>query len=130
MSGMVATLGIIGSGQVGSTIARLASSAGYDVVLSNSRGPETLEDTVTELGNGVRAAWPEQAALQGDLVVVAVPLRSVGELPAAALDGKVVLDTCNYYPNRDGHVLALDAEQTTTSELVQATLAGAQVVKA
>lgn len=127
---MVTTLGIIGTGHVGGTVARLASAAGYDVVVSNSRGPETLEDVVAELGAGVRAAWSHQAAHQADLVVVAVPLRAVKDLPAEALDGKLVLDTCNYYPGRDGHVAALDAEETTTSELVQKVVPGARVVKA
>jgi 8-hydroxy-5-deazaflavin:NADPH oxidoreductase len=130
MSGMVTTLGIIGSGHVGGTIARLARNAGYDVVLSNSRGPETLADTVAELGTGARAAWSDQAAREADLVVVSVPLKAFGALPATALDGKVVLDTCNYYPERDGRLVVLETEKTTTSELLQSTLRGSQVVKA
>lgn len=123
------TLGLIGSGNIGSTVAHLAVDAGYDVVVSNSRGPETLADLVAELGPQARAATAQEAAEVGDLVVVTVPLKAVGDLPADALRGKVVLDTCNYYPERDGQIAALDDEKTTTSELVQQALPGAVVVK-
>jgi len=124
------TIGLIGSGHIGSTVARLAVGAGHDVVLSNSRGPETLQDLVAELGQHARAATAEEAAEAGDLVVVTVPLRAVDRVPATPLAGKVVIDTCNYYPQRDGQVPALDDETTTTSELVQHHLADSRVVKA
>src|SRR4051794_15851069 len=124
------TLGLIGSGNIGATVARLALAAGYDVVLSNSRGPETLADLVDDLGPGARAATAADAAAAGDLVVVTVPLGSVADLPAEPLRGKVVIDTCNYYPQRDGQIAELDDESTTTSELVQAHLPEALVVKA
>jgi len=124
------TLGLIGSGNIGSTLARLAVDAGYDVVLSNSRGPETLSDLVEDLGDHARAATAQEAAAAGDLVVVTIPLKGYRDLPADALRGKLVIDTINYYPDRDGHVAALDEESTTTSELVQDHLAGASVVKA
>jgi predicted dinucleotide-binding enzyme len=123
------TLGLIGSGNIGSTVARLAVAAGYDVVLSNSRGPATLADLVEELGDSARAATPEEAAAAGDIVVVTVPLKAVDDVPVEPLRGKVVIDTCNYYPQRDGHIAALDDESTTTSELVQAHLPESQVVK-
>src|SRR5262245_10223763 len=123
------TIGFIGSGHVGGTVARLAVDAGHDVVLSNSRGPETLEDLADDLGPRARAATGEDAAEAGDLVVVSVPLVAVERIPAELLRGKVVLDTCNYYPQRDGHVAELDDETTTTSELVQRHLAGSTVVK-
>ncbi|MCZ4498467.1 MAG: oxidoreductase coenzyme F420-dependent [Marmoricola sp.] len=123
------TLGLIGSGNIGSTVARLAVAAGYDVVLSNSRGPETLVDLVAELGDHARAATAEEAAAAGDIVVVTVPLVAVPDVPVEPLRGKVVIDTCNYYPQRDGHITALDDESTTTSELVQAHLPGSSVVK-
>jgi 8-hydroxy-5-deazaflavin:NADPH oxidoreductase len=80
-------------------------------------------------GNIARAGTVEEAAAAGDLVVVTIPLKAVDDVPAEALAGKVVIDTCNYYPERDGHVAALDDESTTTSELVQAHLVGAKVVK-
>ena len=126
---VMTTLGIIGSGHIGSTVARLALRAGYDVVLSNSRGPETLVDLVAELGPGARAATAAEAAQAGDLVLVTVPLKAVADLPVEPLAGKVVLDTCNYYPDRDGRIAALDDETTTTSELVQDRLPSSRVVK-
>jgi hypothetical protein len=124
------TIGFIGSGHIGSTLARLAVDAGHDVVLSNSRGPETLQELVDELGSHARAASAEEAAAAGDLVVVTIPLAAVEQVPAAPLAGKVVIDTCNYYPQRDGQIAALDDESTTTSELVQAHLPQSRVVKA
>ncbi|HEX3931213.1 MAG TPA: NADPH-dependent F420 reductase [Nocardioides sp.] len=123
------TIGLIGSGNIGSTVARLAVDAGHDVVLSNSRGPETLADLVAHLGPRARAATPDEAARAGDLVVVTVPLAAVDRVPAAPLAGKVVIDTCNYYPQRDGQVTELDDESTTTSELVQRHLEQSRVVK-
>src|SRR5439155_761250 len=82
----------------------LVVAAGYDVVLSNSRGPQTLTDLVAELGPHARAATPAEAAAAGDLVVVSIPLRAYREVPAEPLAGKVVIDTDNYYPQRDGHI--------------------------
>jgi predicted dinucleotide-binding enzyme len=124
------TIGLIGSGNIGSTVARLAVAAGYDVVVSNSRGPATLADLVGELGDSARAATPEEAAAAGDIVVVTIPLAAVDQVPVAPLSGKVVIDTCNYYPQRDGHIAELDDESTTTSEIVQAHLPDSHVVKA
>ncbi|MFG1948808.1 NADPH-dependent F420 reductase [Nonomuraea sp. NPDC048826] len=126
----MATLGLIGSGNIGSTLARLAVDAGLDVVLSNSRGPETLAELVEELGPRARASTPDGAAAAGDWVVVTIPLRNIDQVPAEPLAGKVVLDTGNYYPQRDGQIPELDAEETTTSELLQRQLPGAKVVKA
>ncbi|HEV7187242.1 MAG TPA: NADPH-dependent F420 reductase [Blastococcus sp.] len=124
------TLGLIGSGNIGSTLARLAVAAGHDVVLSNSRGPETLADLVADLGPRARAATPAEAAAAGDLVVVTVPLKAYREVPVEPLRGKVVVDTNNYYPQRDGHIAELDDESTTSSELLQAHLPESFVVKA
>ncbi|WP_442933964.1 NADPH-dependent F420 reductase [Micromonospora sp. CPCC 206171] len=124
------TVGLIGSGNIGGTLARLAVAAGHDVVLSNSRGPETLKDLVEDLGARARAATPAEAAAAGDLVVVTIPLRAYREVPAAPLAGKTVIDTNNYYPERDGHFPELDDESTTTSELLQAHLPQSSVVKA
>ena len=124
------TIGIIGSGNIGSTLARLAVDAGHDVVVANSRGPQTLTDLVDGLGPRARAGTAVEAAAAGDLVVVTVPLGRVTEIPAEALAGKVVIDTCNYYPERDGDTAVLDSHELTTSELVQRHFAGARVVKA
>ncbi len=124
------TWGFIGSGNIGSTVAKLAVLAGHDVVMSNSRGPETLSDLVAELGPRARAATAEEAAAAGDLVVVTIPLKNYTDVPVDALRGKVVIDTMNYYPQRDGQVAELDDESTTTSELLQAHLPESKVVKA
>lgn len=126
----MSTIGFIGAGNIGGTVARLAVDAGHDVVLSNSRGPETLADLVAQLGPNARAATPEEAAAAGDLVVVTIPLREYRSVPVEPLVGKVVLDTGNYYPERDGRIPELDDESTTTSELVQAHLPRSAVVKA
>src|SRR6476661_6653638 len=124
------TWGFIGSGNIGGTVARLAVAAGHDVVLSNSRGPETLSDLVAELGDHARAATAAEAAAAGDVVVVTIPLKSYREVPVEPLRGKIVIDTNNYYPQRDGHVAELDDESTTVSELLQAHLPESHVVKA
>ena len=124
------TIGFIGSGHIGSQVARLAVANGYKVVMSNSRGPQTLADLVQELGPHARAATPEEAAKAGDLVVVTVPLKNYRDVPVEPLARKIVLDTNNYYPERDGHFPELDSESTTTSELLQAHLPKSKVVKA
>lgn len=124
------TIGFIGSGNIGSTVAKLAVDAGYDVVVSNSRDPETLRDLVAKLGPKARAATATEAAQAADVAVVTVPLKAVADVPADALAGKLVLDTCNYYPDRDGRFDELDSASTTTSELVQRHLPNSHVVKA
>jgi predicted dinucleotide-binding enzyme len=124
------TIGLIGAGHIGSQVARLAVARGYDVVVSNSRGPETLSDLVDELGEHARAATVEEAARSGDIVVVTVPLKNYRSVPVEPLAGKVVIDTNNYYPQRDGNIPELDNESTTTSELLQAHLPDSKVVKA
>ncbi len=123
------TIGFIGSGHIGGTVARLAVDAGHDVLLSNSRGPDTLQDLVDELGPRARAGTTEEAAA-GDLVVLTIPLKNVGQVPADGLRGKVVVDTSNYYPQRDGQIAAIDDGSSTTSQLVQSMLPGARLVKA
>ena len=124
------TIGLIGSGNIGSTVARLAVAAGHDVVLSNSRGPETLAELVDELGPHARAATAAEAAAAGELVVVTVPLKAYRAVPVEPLRDTVVIDTNNYYPDRDGQIAELDDESTTTSELLQAHLPESHVVKA
>lgn len=127
---MTETLGLIGSGNIGTALARLAVAAGWDVVVSNSRGPETLAELVSDLGEHARAGTATEAARAGDLVVATVPLASYDRLPTAALAGKVVIDTMNYYPDRDGHIAELDSGALTSSALVQRHLAESRVVKA
>ena len=127
---MTKTIGLIGAGHIGSQVARLAVSNGFNVVVSNSRGPETLTELVRELGENARAGTPADAAAAGDIVVVTVPLKNYRDVPVAPLTGKIVIDTNNYYPQRDGHIAELDNESTTTSELLQAHLPASRVVKA
>jgi len=124
------TIGLIGAGHIGSQVARLAVASGYDVIISNSRGPETLSALIEELGPHARAATPVEAATAGDLVVVSIPLKHYRDVPVAPLAGKIVIDTNNYYPERDGHIPELDSESTTTAELLQAHLPSSRVVKA
>jgi len=124
------TVGLIGAGHIGSQVARLAVANGYYVVISNSRGPDTLADLVEELGPKARAGTPNEAATAGDIVVVTVPLKNYRSVPVEPLAGKVVIDTNNYYPQRDGQIPELDSESTTTAELLQAHLPRAKVVKA
>jgi 8-hydroxy-5-deazaflavin:NADPH oxidoreductase len=123
-------VGFIGSGHIGGTLARLSVAAGHQVALSNSRGPDTLRDLAGELGPQARAATPAEAAQAGDLVVVTIPLRAYSSLPAGPLAGRVVIDTCNYYPQRDGQFGDLDSGTATSSELIARHLPGAPVVKA
>ena len=124
------TVGIIGSGQIGSTIARLAIEAGHQIVLSNSRRPETLAGTISELGPRASAATSAEAAAAGDIVVVSVPVKAFPHLPASALAGKTVIDTCNYGPERDGHIPELDGTSLTSSQLLQRYMPDATLVKA
>jgi len=124
------TIGLIGSGNIGTAIARQAVAHGHEVVLSNSRGPETLADLVAELGPRARAATPEEAASAGEVVVVTVPFKAYTAVPVEPLAGKVVIDTNNYYFERDGSYAEIDRGDTAPSELLAAHLPESRVVKA
>jgi 8-hydroxy-5-deazaflavin:NADPH oxidoreductase len=123
------TVGLIGSGYIGSTVARLAITVGHEVILSNSRGPDTLQELAFELGAHARAGTSEEAAAAGDIVLVSIPLKAYPKLSGAPLAGKVVMDTGNYYPQRDGQIPELDNKSLTDSEYLLGYLPGAQVVK-
>jgi predicted dinucleotide-binding enzyme len=123
------TIGIIGSGMIGGTVARLSVAAGHHVVVSNSRGPETLAELAAELGPLATAGTSEQAAEAGDLVVVSIPVKAFGDIPVKPLAGKPVLDTGNYYPRRDGPIAELDTGALTSSGLLQRDLPESRVVK-
>jgi 8-hydroxy-5-deazaflavin:NADPH oxidoreductase len=123
-------IGVIGAGHIGSTLARHFAAAGHDVVISNSRGPETLRELAAELGERVQAMTAEDAGRFGELVVVAIPFKNYRDVPADAVAGKIVVDTGNYYPSRDGHFPELDDDSATSSELLARHLPGAAVVKA
>lgn len=123
-------IGIIGAGNIGSTLARHFTAAGHDVMVSNSRGPDTLRHLESELGERCQPGTVEEAARFGDLVVVAIPFKDYRAVPADAVAGKVVIDAMNYYPQRDGHFEELDSGRTTSSELLAQHLPDAVVVKA
>jgi predicted dinucleotide-binding enzyme len=127
---MATTIGIIGSGHIGGTLAALFARAGHQVIVSNSRGPETLTELVDSIGPQASAATAAEAAQQGDVIVVSVPLGRIHELPTNGITGKIVIDTNNYYPQRDGQIAVLDDDTTTSCELLAVHLAGTRVVKA
>ena len=123
-------IAIIGAGNIGGNLTRRLTALGHEVTVANSRGPETLVDLVTETG---AVALPvEQVARDAEVVVVTIPQRSVPDLPAglldAAADGAVVVDTGNYYPQRDGRIAEIE-DGLTESEWVARQL-GRPVVKA
>jgi predicted dinucleotide-binding enzyme len=123
------TIGIIGSGRIGGAVAKLGVDHGYDVVVSNSRGPSTLAPLVSTLGSRARAGTAEEAARAGDLVLLAVPLAAYSTLPADALAGKVVMVADNYYPQRDGQIASLDSGELTSAGLVQQLFPASLIVK-
>jgi predicted dinucleotide-binding enzyme len=123
------TIGIIGAGNIGSQVARKAVENGYDVVISNSRGPETLTALVAELGPKATAGTAVQAAEAADIAVVTVPLKALGDVPVEPLAGKIVIDTNNYYFERDGHIPELDEGTATVSGMLQAHLPTSRVAK-
>ncbi|MFL6450458.1 MAG: NADPH-dependent F420 reductase [Bryobacteraceae bacterium] len=127
---MTQTIGIIGAGMIGGQVARLSIAAGLNVIISNSRAPETLESLVKAVGPRARAATPVEAAREGDLVVLAVAFFAYSKLPAQALAGKIAIDTMNYYPERDGHMSEVQTDKIASSELVQRQLLHARLVKA
>lgn len=127
---VMTTIGLIGAGHIGSQLARAAIANGHDVVLSNSRGPETLADLVAELGPSARAGTPAEAAEAADIAVVTTPVSAIGSVPVEPLVGKPVIDTNNYYSQRDGVIAELEDGSLTSAELLQRHLVGANVVKA
>jgi 8-hydroxy-5-deazaflavin:NADPH oxidoreductase len=124
------TIGIIGSGHVGSNLAKATIAHGYDVALSNSQGPDSLTSLVAELGPGARAATPEEAAAACEFAIVAIPITTVSQVPVEPLAGKVVIATINYFPQRDGRIAEIDNGTTTAPGILQAHLPTSKVVRA
>jgi len=120
-------IGLIGAGHIGATAARLFLEAGHKVAISNSRGPETLQDLVGELGDGAHALPVDEAAAFGDVALEAIPYGRVTSLPAGALAGRILISASNYYPQRDGEI---DLEGMTQTERVASQLPNTRVVKA
>ncbi len=123
-------IGIIGAGNIGGNAAKLFAKAGHEIAIANSRSPETLTDLVNEIGHGAKAVTADEAAKFGEIVFVSVPLGKINELPADGFDGKIVIDSNNYYPDRDGQIAELDSDETTSSELLAEHLKSAKIVKA
>ena len=123
-------IGIIGAGNIGGNAAKLFAKAGHEIAIANSRGPETLTDLVNEIGNGAKAVTADEAAKFGEIVFVSIPLGKINELPTDGFDGKIVIDSNNYYPDRDGQIEVLDSDEKTSSELLAEHLKGAKIVKA
>jgi 8-hydroxy-5-deazaflavin:NADPH oxidoreductase len=124
------TIAIIGSGHVGSNLAQAAIAHGYDVVLSNSQGPDSLTGLVKELGSQARAATAAEAAADGDFAIVAIPITTIDQVPVEPLAGKVVIATINYFPQRLGRIAEIDNGTTTAPGLLQAHLPTSKVVRA
>jgi 8-hydroxy-5-deazaflavin:NADPH oxidoreductase len=123
-------IGIVGSGKIGGTLTELFARQGDEVTVANSRGPESLGELVARAGDNVHAGTVADAASFGDVVVVALPVAAYDTLPSGRFDGKVVVDTGNYYPSRDGEIDVLESDQTTSTELLGESLPGARLVKA
>lgn len=123
-------IGIIGAGNIGATAARAFAEAGHEVAIANSRSPETLDETVKEIGGNVMAMTAQDAAKFGEIVLAAIPFGEYKTLPVEELTGKIVIDAENYYPDRDGEFSEIDGGKITSSELVAEHLKDSKVIKA
>ena len=123
-------IGIIGAGNIGGTLARRLTALGHTVSIANSRGPETLAPLARE--TGATPVTVQQAARAGEVVIVAIPEKNISRLPRGLFDGvsaeTVIVDTGNYYPQRDGRIDPIE-QGKTESRWVADTL-GRPVVKA
>jgi predicted dinucleotide-binding enzyme len=126
----VTTIGVIGAGHIGRNFSLTAIARGYDVVIANNRGPETIAGLVEELGPRATAATPAEAGEAGDFAIIAIPLTGTEAVPVEPLAGKVVLTTCNYFLKRDGHFPDIDSGKLTVPDYQQAHLPTSKVVRA
>lgn len=123
------TIGFIGADPINGLLAHLSVKVGYSVIVSDEHGAESVRALASSIGPSARGCSAEECAAQADVSVIAVSVDKFGTLPAAQLKGKTVVDTCNYYPQIDGHIAELDSGEKTSSELLRDTI-GANVVKA
>jgi predicted dinucleotide-binding enzyme len=123
-------LGIVGAGKAGTTIARAAIAAGYDVAVSGTGPASRAALTVEVLAPGARAASAAEAVRDASVIIVAVPAHRFRELPHDLFDGKIVVDAMNYWEPVDGTDPELAAAPSGTSRIVQQWFPAARVVKA
>jgi hypothetical protein len=107
----MAKIGTIGAGNIGGTLAKRFAELGHDVTISNSRGPQSLTERAAELG--VKTGTIEEATTGADVVVLAIPLKAVADLPSDIFDGLIVIDANNYYPQRDGVIPEIGPASST-----------------
>jgi len=123
-------IGIIGAGNIGGNLTRRLSALGHQVFVANSRGPETLGNLARE--TGAIAVTPRDAASQGQIIITSIPLKNIPKLPrdlfADTPASAVIVDTGNYYPQRDGLISEIEAGTTETRWVSQQL--GRSVVKA
>jgi 8-hydroxy-5-deazaflavin:NADPH oxidoreductase len=124
------TIGIIGSGHVGSNLAKAATAHGYDVVLSGSGKPDGMDGLIAQLGPRARVGTPEEAAEAGDFAIVATPISAVPSIPVEPLRNKVVIATVNYFPRRDGRIAEIEDGTITVPGVLQRHLPDSKVVRA
>jgi 8-hydroxy-5-deazaflavin:NADPH oxidoreductase len=124
------TIGVIGAGHIGRSFSLAAIAKGYEIVIANNSGPETLGELVAELGPSASAATAADAAATGEFAILAIPLSGAGALPAESLVGKVVITTCNYFAKRDGPIAEIDSGELTVPQYLRARMPTSKLVRA
>jgi predicted dinucleotide-binding enzyme len=122
-------LGIVGAGKFGTTLARAAVEAGYDVAISGSGPAEKIALTAEVLAPGARASTTDEVARHADIVILAVPTHRFRELPPDLFAGKILVDAMNYWEPVDGIDRELAAAPDGTSTVVRNRFPTARVVK-
>jgi 8-hydroxy-5-deazaflavin:NADPH oxidoreductase len=125
----VTTIGVIGAGHIGRNFSLAAIACGYEIVISNRGGPDTIADLVSELGPKARAATVPQAAEAGDFSLVAIPLTGLEAVPSEPFAGKIVLTTCNYFVKRDGPIADIDSGRLTVLQHQEAHFPASKLVR-